>query len=194
MKEIWRKVEGFENYMISNNNGWKRICKNKESFPNGRVNNGYRMVSLGKVNGKPIAQLYHILVAKAFPEICGEWFEGCVVHHKDFNRLNNVPENLVILTQSEHHKLHYQYLDERFTKPSPLRNKNISKALKGKKKPERCNTYIQKKLDGTFVREYSSLEEIISVNHFSSMGNISSACSGKLQTAYGFIWERKKAV
>lgn len=48
----------------------------------------------------------HILVAKAFPEICGEWFEGCHVHHIDHNPLNNRADNLKVMTAEEHIKLH----------------------------------------------------------------------------------------
>ena len=46
------------------------------------------------------------LVAKAFPEICGKWFEGCEVHHKDHNPLNNNAENLIVLTKEEHLDIH----------------------------------------------------------------------------------------
>ena len=45
-------------------------------------------------------------IAKAFPDICGEWFEGCHVHHKDFNHFNNAPSNLICLTPEEHRQIH----------------------------------------------------------------------------------------
>lgn len=48
----------------------------------------------------------HIIVAKAYPEICGEWFEGCEVHHKDFNKLNNCANNLEIVSKDEHLEIH----------------------------------------------------------------------------------------
>ena len=34
------------------------------------------------------------LVAKTFPEICGEWFDGCEVDHIDTDRFNNNAHNL----------------------------------------------------------------------------------------------------
>lgn len=49
---------------------------------------------------------YAVYIAKNNPDICGEWFEGCEVHHKDFNRLNDVAENLICLTPEEHHIMH----------------------------------------------------------------------------------------
>ena len=36
----------------------------------------------------------HILVAKTFPEICGEYYEGCIVDHLDTVRTNNNAFNL----------------------------------------------------------------------------------------------------
>lgn len=51
---------------------------------------------------------YAVYVAKNNPHICGEWFKGCEVHHKDFNRLNDTPENLIVLAPKEHHKIHSQ--------------------------------------------------------------------------------------
>lgn len=48
----------------------------------------------------------HIEVAKAFPEICGKWFKGCEVHHKDGNSLNNEATNLVVCTKAQHMEYH----------------------------------------------------------------------------------------
>lgn len=67
------------------------------------------------VNGKK--QFLHILVAKAFPEICGKWFEGCEVHHKNKNPLDNRASNLMVVTKEEHIRLHA---------PKPQRHKRKS--------------------------------------------------------------------
>ena len=48
----------------------------------------------------------HIEVAKAFPEICGKWFKGCEVHHKDGNSLNNEATNLIVCTKAQHMEYH----------------------------------------------------------------------------------------
>jgi hypothetical protein len=46
----------------------------------------------------------HVLVAE---KMLGRYMErGEVVHHKDGNRQNNNPQNLIVLTNSEHIKLH----------------------------------------------------------------------------------------
>lgn len=54
-------------------------------------------------------QYLHVLVAKAFPEICGKYFEGCHVHHKDFNSANNAAENLMVVTTEEHGRIHREH-------------------------------------------------------------------------------------
>lgn len=62
-----------------------------------------------RINNTIIAKA--IIIAKAFPEICGKWFDGCVVHHiiaiKDGGKDN--PENLKVLSEEEHKKIHKEY-------------------------------------------------------------------------------------
>ena len=64
----------------------------------------------------------HREVAKAFPEICGEWFEGCEVHHIDCDPLNNEAKNLIVCTKAEHMRYHRQ-LREKQARLEELRNK-----------------------------------------------------------------------
>lgn len=131
----------------------------------------------------------HILVAKAFPEICGEWFEGCNVHHKDGNPLNNKADNLLVLTAQEHLSLHNK------GKSNPNygnhnKKPNISKALKGKRKPYKHKQIIQYTLDGTFVKEWECIADIHTELGY-SIGNICMCCQGKLKTAYKYLWRYK---
>ena len=74
-------------------------------------NYGYCSVETKKIDGYMKTKGYknigvHILVAKAFPEICGEWFEGCVVHHINRVKNDNCAWNLVILSTKEHSDRH----------------------------------------------------------------------------------------
>lgn len=57
-------------------------------------------------SGKLTTYYAHIEVAKAFPEICGVWFDGCEVHHKDGNALNNEASNLIVCTKEQHIEFH----------------------------------------------------------------------------------------
>lgn len=76
--------------------------KNLKSLRFNRKNNSY----LCWVSADGKVHYAHIEVAKAFPEICGEWYEGCEVHHKDGNRLNNEATNLLVCSKEEHSILH----------------------------------------------------------------------------------------
>lgn len=189
MEEIWRDTPGCEGYVISNNNGWKNKnwkWKNRKQ-PWGIVVNNYRQVSIG--NGK--RRLYHRLVAKAFPEICGEWFEGCHVHHLNHNTLDNRPENLEIISPSKHSKMHYKTLPETFKKPSLERNKSISQALKGKPAYKKWKGVLQYTKEGVFIKDWNSLSEIEKELGYSA-GNICSCCKKRIKTAYDYIWRYKE--
>lgn len=111
--EIWRKIDSFDNYEVSNLGNVKSLERRdstgrllKERILNPSTNTmGYKILGLKKENKNYTKQVSR-LVAKAFPEICGEWFEGCQVHHKDHNPSNNCAENLIIVSQKEHQEIH----------------------------------------------------------------------------------------
>ena len=104
--EEWRIV--YEHYAVSNYSRVKSLgnfehLKKDEVVLSEVFRRGYPTVY---INGQPTK--VSVMVAKAFPEICGEWFEGCEVHHIDHNRDNNLPENLKVLSKEEHRKYHSQ--------------------------------------------------------------------------------------
>ena len=182
--EIWRPVKGFEEkYEISNTEKYRNIKRGV--LITGRVNHhGYRMVGLGKNTGE---RGFHILVAQAFPEICGPWFEGCHVHHRNFDRLDNRPENLVVLSASEHTKLHYQTQPDTVKKPSEKRAKSISTALTGRRAVEKHIPVVQLSRDGKIVKNWECITDVEKELGYRA-GNICWCCKGKLKTAYGFLW------
>ena len=179
--EKWREVEGHPGYFVSN---CERLRHGNRILV-GRVTHGRRMVSFGRNT----ETFYHVIVAKAFPEICGNWFEGCHVHHKDFNPLHNTPDNLIVMTEREHLQLHYQHQPDSFRKPSEKRSKSISKALRGRRAPEKHIPILQYTLDGVLVKEWECISDVTSAGY--SPGNVCWCCRGKIKTAYGFKWSYK---
>ena len=96
--EEYRIVKGYSDLKVSNLGNIK--CEVPHSI---HINNGRRSISF-KSNTLVIAPL----VAQAFPEICGEFFYGCNVHHKIPVEKGGTDcaENLIVLTQAEHIKIH----------------------------------------------------------------------------------------
>ena len=54
-------------------------------------------------------QWQHHIVSEYFN---GELPDGCVVHHKDLDKHNNIPENLQVMSESEHKALHIRLKHE----------------------------------------------------------------------------------
>lgn len=62
---------------------------------------GYIQITSGPHKGK----LLHRLI---YEEVFGSIPKGFCIHHKDGDKTNNNPSNLMLLTKSNHHKLHMQ--------------------------------------------------------------------------------------
>ena len=103
MKEIWKPIEGFEQYEISNKGRIKRIkinrysfiTKEKESIKTSNIlkptiDRNYLKIKLS-VDGKTKLKYIHRLVAEAFIPNPNNFPE---VNHKDNDPSNNSVENL----------------------------------------------------------------------------------------------------
>lgn len=99
-REEWRFIVGYEGlYMVSNYGRVKRLWKTKEviikGHKNGPTTHQFVQLCQGGITKK---HYIHRLVAFAFPEICGEWFEGAECNHVDENPENNCAWNLEWVT------------------------------------------------------------------------------------------------
>ena len=102
--EIWKVIENFEGYMISNFGRVKSLKKNIMLTPS--MNNwGYLRVKLSQ-DGKRYRLLIHRLVLKSFKP--NEDLNKTECNHKDGNKENNYVENLEWITSSENLKHAYK--------------------------------------------------------------------------------------
>ena len=91
--EIWKKIDGYDNYEVSS---YGRVrSKNKILTPQSK-GNGYLQVNLCS-NGKCKTFILHRLIAKVFISNPNNYNE---VNHKDENKLNNNISNLEWCTRS----------------------------------------------------------------------------------------------
>lgn len=95
-EEVWRKIEG-TNYSVSDSG---LVRNDKTGYVTaGSVNNhGYAMVRLGKKGPNPPV---HKLVVQAFPEICGELYEGCHIDHENGRKTDNRAVNLRVVSPKQ---------------------------------------------------------------------------------------------
>lgn len=178
--EIWRDIKDYEGiYQVSNTGKIKRLNTNVKSKNNSerkvterilklKLTNDYYNVCLCKEGNRNFFRVNR-LVAFAFPEICGEYFEGAVCNHKDENKHNNNAENLEWCTQ--------QY--------NNTYGNRLTNAAKSKSKP-----VLQYTKSGKLIREYNSLTEVQDLFGY-AQSNISNCCYGNRKSAYNFVWKFK---
>lgn len=200
-EEIWRSIEGYEGlYEVSNlgrvrsldrygNTGYGiRLYKGKILS---QVKNrcGYLNVVLSKKCIKTIFTV-HRLVARAFPEICGQYKDVLQVDHINTVRTDNRAINLRWVTRSENQN-------------NPLTIQHFFNANKGKNKGEKCYWYgkfgkehhrsipiVQYDRKGNFISEFSCAAEAerkLNIDHRA----ICRVLKGQRNHTHGFIFKYK---
>lgn len=169
MKEEWKKIEGYDNYEVSNMGRVRSL----NFMRTGRVKVisssvsrlGYHQVDIF-MNGVPEKKTIHRLVAEAFLENPDNLPQ---INHRDGDKSNNCVENLCWCNQSynNHH------------------SRGWIKVNESRKKP-----VLQYTKTGEFIKEYSSSHEA-SRETGVNQGNISACCNGKQKSANNFIWKYK---
>ena len=171
--EIWKPIEGFENYQVSTSGRVKSLPRRgtiggilKPEI----TNDGYLQVALYN-NGKRYWKRVHRLVAQTFLPNPNNLPE---VNHKDENPSNSNLQNLEWCTTSYNHD--YGTRIERVRQATT--NGKCSK------------TVLQFDINGNFIAEYPSTQEVQRQLGF-RQGFISTCCLNKCKSAYGFIWRYK---
>ena len=192
MEEIWKDIEGYPDYRISNygrvmslKRGLKRVLKpQKDKY-------GYLICSLWE-NGKGKTLKIHRLVAEAF-----------LPNHSNKPEIDHIntdkTDNTVWL--NEDGSVNYDKTNLRWATSKENRNNPISLDRLRKNKyafPKNANNprscvVLQYDKEGNFIREWATMseaEEYYNKNRIST--NISSCCRNKCKTAYGYIWKYKR--
>lgn len=190
--EIWRNIKEAPNYMVSNMGNIKN-SKGKILKPQ---KTGY------KVNLNYKNYLVHRLVAQAFPEICGEWFDGCEIDHLDTEPFNNQATNLKICTrlENQNNPLTKQHLSDACKGRIPwdyglkftdTHKENISNSLKGKyiyEKNPNSKAVVQLSKNGDVIKVWSCIKKITESLNV-KQPSISSCCCKNRKTAYSYKWQ-----
>lgn len=97
MNENFKQM--FPNYDVDKEGN---VYKNGELMTPFKSNKYLQVVLYDKDNNKKVFGVHTVVAMKYL----NDFYQGCVVHHKDENTHNNKVENLEILSRSEHSKLH----------------------------------------------------------------------------------------
>lgn len=175
MKEIWKNIDGYKNYKVSNLGRVKNIKKNIILAPILK-STGYIQFGISE-NGKAKCALAHRLVAEAFipnPDNKPQ------VNHIDGIKNNNIVTNLEWNTPSEN-SLHTH---------NTLGYKVWHKGNTGKNTPT-AKKVIQKTLDGKLVKVWDCASDAVREFGFDS-GCITHTCKGSYKSHKGYKWEYAK--
>ena len=199
--EIWKDIEGYEGYQVSNLGRVRsldRIDSNNHPL-NGVIlkpyisNSGYLLVGLYKQQ-KRDRKLLHRLVAEAFipnPE-----------NKSEIDHINTIKtDNTVFL--NEDGSVNYEKTNLRWTTRKENINNPITKTKmrinarkpsKGKygKKHHRSKPIIQYDKEGNFIKEWDCANDVERVLGISNK-HIGSVCLGKRKSCGGYIWKYKNA-
>lgn len=166
--EIWKAIPETNGLYQVSNQGRVKNRKTGRILKPGRTSNNRQYLSARLRINKQTKYFYvHILVAKQFPEICGEWFSGAVVNHKDCNPSNNNASNLEWVTQ----KYNVNYKDAQV-----------------KRVMARYPMVLQYDTEGNFINKWISSYEVERVKGWSS-SSITACARGEIKASHGFVWK-----
>lgn len=167
--EVWRPVLGYEGiYEVSILGRVRSLNYNKTGkmkYLKQSLRNGYLRVSLHK-NGIQQCENVHRIVAHAFPDICGVYFEGCQINHKDECKTNNTAWNLETCTP----KYNTNY------------GTGIKRCAEAKKK-----RVIQMDLNHNVIKIWDSPKDAANTIGVKP-DHIYDCCNLKRNSAFGFCW------
>lgn len=186
MEEIWKNIEGYPNYMVSNLGKVKSLGNNKtrkeKIMKLCNTGNGYLAVNLCK-NGKEKTYLVHRLVAEAFIPNPNNYSQ---INHKDENKQNN----FVYINEDgtvDLEKSNIEWCTAKYNMNYGTRSKRQGEEMINHPSNSKPVLQIDKNTNEV-IAEFPSTMEVKRQLGF-AFTNISECCLGKRKTCGGFKWK-----
>lgn len=168
MEEIWKEIEGFKGYYVSNKS---RVKSDKKVLKQKIGNQGYSLATLFK-DGKKFEKTIHRLIAISFIPNPNNL---PTVNHIDGDKANNSIKNLEWASYSENNRHAYRTgLKRRFFGTDNPKSRVVCQY-----------NNLREKIDEFISIVEANKQTGINKSH------ISSCCMGRRKTAGGYIWEHK---
>lgn len=181
MIEVWKDIEGYNNYyQVSNYGRVRTLYKKGGTILKLHTNNGGYIYCRLRENGKRVQRLVHRLVAQAFIENPNNLL---CINHKDECKINNFvwvnEDGSIDLEKSNLEWCTYQYNNTYGTR--------IEKMVKSKINGKRSKKILQLTLNGDLIKIYPSLSE--AQRDGFARSNIAQCAKGNWAQAYGYKWQ-----
>ena len=192
MEEIWKDIEGYEGYQVSNfgrvrsldrYNGrgyWIKGCILKPIMDK----KGYLTVGLSKNNQRKAFKVHRLVALHFIPNI---------ENKPEIDHINTIKtDNTVFLNEDgsvNYDKTNLRWVTPKENSNNPLSIVNKSESKKGIKN-HRHQPVLQYDKDGNFIREWDTMTEAettLNITH-----KIHFVCQGKRKTCGGYIWKYKR--
>ena len=202
MEEIWKEIENYEGYQVSNfgrvrsldrynsRGYWIKGCILKPIMDK----KGYLTVGLSKNNQRKAFKVHRLVALHFIPNI---------ENKPEIDHINTIKtDNTVFLNEDgsvNYEKTNLRWVTKKENMNNPLTKTKMqinarkhSKGKYGKENPA-SKPIIQYDKDSNFIKEWNCITDVERKMGY-SVSNISSCLRGKSNTAYGYIWKYKNAV
>lgn len=185
--EIWKDIPNYEGYQVSNLGNVKALPKSRNLYLGGvrhwpemilkpsQDRSGYLIVTLTNKSGRK-RWLIHRIVAVTFIDNVEQKPQ---VNHLNGIKNDNRLENLEWATISENMKHAFA---------TGLKQPIMCRIGCNNEQNGKSRKIYQYTLDGQFIKEWPSLQEVNRELKFHH-ANTGACARGKLKTAYGFVWK-----